>query len=880
MNGKFNRVAASLFFTFAAIICSLALPATTPGQETAPNGYIGLGTCVGVSGAQILSPFSDHYSCLGLGAVPGVPTPYGGLTFKYDDPNTLLIGGGANDSTGRIYQIAVIRNAAGHITGFSGLARQYPTSSSRIGQYNDGGVAFGPQNVLFVTRYPTNQLEQSKPGSVSPNKVSDLTPLGVVSSVGSLAFVPSGFPGAGKMKLASFPSGTWYDIDFSPDGTGTFNINAATQRTSIGDAEGIAFVPPGSPAISPNSVLIAKYVSERIVVAPLDANGDPITANGHDFLTGLAGAEGAVVDPVTGDALFGTFGTANQVIRISGFAIPSSPSPTPTPTPTATPVKCNYRVGVIFADPNWVLPTGIRDQIQADPDVASVQLFNGAVGTPTLSDLQQYDIVTVINSNAFVNAAALGNSLADYVDAGGVVVQCARSFLGGGTALGVSGRWLSGNYNPFNYTTTERPGQFTGSIQDPAHPLMTGLTTLSFSSVQSTTPASGATTLASTLPTGDPLVAYRPVNGGHTTIGIATFLGYSSLNGDWGKLIVNAGRWLHPCRATPSPTPTATATSTPTATPTATATATPTATPVATPAATATATATVTPRATATATPIATATSTPAATPTATPTPDAHLANISTRMRVEAGDNVLIAGFIVQGDESKRIIIRGIGPSLGAFGIADPLQDPILELNENSVGTIATNDNWAENANAAEIMMSNLAPVNPYESTLLLSVAPGSYTAVLRGKGGSTGVGLIEVYDLDGNSPAKVINISTRGFVLTGENVMIGGLIVTGNDSSTLVLRGLGPSLSEFGVPNALADPLLELHDGNGALIQANNNWRDSQEIAVQNTGLAPTNNLESAILISVTPGNYTAVLKGADGGTGNGLVEVYKVAP
>ena len=249
-------------------------------------------------------------------------------------------------------------------------------------------------------------------------------------------------------------------------------------------------------------------------------------------------------------------------------------------------------------------------------------------------------------------------------------------------------------------------------------------------------------------------------------------------------------------------------------------------------------------------------------------------------MRVEAGDNVLIAGFIVQGTESKRVIIRGIGPSLGAFGIAGPLQDPTLELNGNGVGTIATNDNWKENENATEIMTSGLSPSNPNESTLLLSVAPGSYTAVLRGKGGATGIGLIEVYDLAANGAADVINISTRGFVLTGENVMIGGLIVAGDNPSTLVLRGIGPSLGDFGVPNVLADPLLELHDGNGALIQANNNWRDTQEALLQNIGLAPNNNLESAILISVLPGNYTAVLKGADGGTGNGLVEVYKVAP
>jgi len=248
-------------------------------------------------------------------------------------------------------------------------------------------------------------------------------------------------------------------------------------------------------------------------------------------------------------------------------------------------------------------------------------------------------------------------------------------------------------------------------------------------------------------------------------------------------------------------------------------------------------------------------------------------------MRVEAGDNVLIAGFIVQGNSNKKLLIRGTGPSLGAFGVGDSLQDPTLQLFSGNT-ELGANDNWPDNPNAAEIITTGLAPANVKESALLVTIAPGTYTAILRGVNDTAGVGLVEVYDLDVNGPAKVVNISTRGFVLTAENVMIGGLIITGDAPSQLVLRGIGPSLSAFGVSDVLADPLLELHDGDGALIQANNNWRDAQEIALQDTGLAPANNLESAILISVPPGNYTAILKGADGGTGNGLVEVYKVAP
>jgi hypothetical protein len=163
---------------------------------------------------------------------------------------------------------------------------------------------------------------------------------------------------------------------------------------------------------------------------------------------------------------------------------------------------------------------------------------------------------------------------------------------------------------------------------------------------------------------------------------------------------------------------------------------------------------------------------------------------------------------------------------------------------------------------------------------LLVTVAPGIYTAVLRGANNGTGVGLIEVYDLDASDPAKVINISTRGFVMTGENMMIGGFIITGTDPSQLVIRAIGPSLGAFGVPDPLADPFLEIHDGNGVAMQTNNNWRDSQPALLQSTGLAPGDDLESAILLSAAPGSYTAILKGADGGIGNGLLEVYKVGP
>jgi hypothetical protein len=549
----------------------------------------------------------------------------------------------------------------------------------------------------------------------------------------------------------------------------------------------------------------------------------------------------------------------------SCMAIASGAEKAPTPTPHAA---CPFRVLIVYADSQARQPTQLRDEILADSQASAVDFFDAAAGTPGTMYLQQYDIVTTFANGSFLNPSLLGDNLAAYVDGGGVVVQTAFNFSSPNSG-GLGGQWATGNYSPYNYSTSADASEYTANVSDPGHPLMAGVTNLNFTFLEVTTVAPGATVVASVLPSGDPLVAYRPVGSGHTTVGITARLGFSTHSGDWGKLIVNAGRWLRPCGL---PTPTPTPTASPTATPTATATAAPTATATATPMATATATATATPNPTATAI--------PTATPSPTPIPNSHLANISTRMRVEAGDDVLIAGFIIQGSGNKRILIRGVGPSLAAFGISDPLQDPILELNGAGGDLVTGNDNWPENSNAAEITASGLAPSDHNESALLLTVAPGSYTAVLRGRNDSTGTGLVEVYDLDADGPAKIVNLSTRGFVLTGDNVMIGGLIITGNESSQLVLRGIGPSLSQFGVPNVLADPLLELHDGNGSLIVANNNWQDMQEVALRDTGLAPSNDLESAIFISVTPGNYTAILKSANDGTGNGLIEVYKISP
>ena len=279
-------------------------------------------------------------------------------------------------------------------------------------------------------------------------------------------------------------------------------------------------------------------------------------------------------------------------------------------------------------------------------------------------------------------------------------------------------------------------------------------------------------------------------------------------------------------------------------------------------------------------------TPTPSSTPTPTPTPSTiQLANISTRARVETGDNVTIGGFIINGAGSLQVAIRGIGPSLGQQGIPDFLPDPILELRDSSGSLLATNDNWQDDpTQAAQLLGLGLAPGNPAESALIRSLQPGAYTAIIAGNNGGTGVGLFEVYNVDRTVPVaniELANISTRGFVRTGANVMIGGFILRGtSNNATIAIRGIGPSLAQFGVSNALADPTLELHDSNGAILVANDNWQDNPAAAGQLTahGLAPPDPLESGIYASLPPGLYTAILAGKNGGTGIGLVEIYNL--
>ena len=241
----------------------------------------------------------------------------------------------------------------------------------------------------------------------------------------------------------------------------------------------------------------------------------------------------------------------------------------------------------------------------------------------------------------------------------------------------------------------------------------------------------------------------------------------------------------------------------------------------------------------------------------------AALLNISTRMQVLTGDNVLIGGFIVTGNAPKQVIVRAIGPALTDFGVPGALMNPILEL--NGPNGVTTNDDWKD-TQQPEIMATGLQPTKDVESAILQTLDPGAYTAIVRGVGGTTGVGLVEAYNLDAASDSKLANISTRGFIDTGDNVMIGGFIIGPDDlgDATVLVRAIGPSLENFGVANALQEPTLDLFDGNGTLLLTNDNWMDSQETEIEATGLAPTDDRESAILATLPPGGYTAIVRGA----------------
>jgi hypothetical protein len=277
--------------------------------------------------------------------------------------------------------------------------------------------------------------------------------------------------------------------------------------------------------------------------------------------------------------------------------------------------------------------------------------------------------------------------------------------------------------------------------------------------------------------------------------------------------------------------------------------------------------------------------------------PVSTLGNISTRAFVQTGDNVMIGGFIVQGTEPKTVIIRAIGPELTRYGVPNVLVNPTLELHDGTGALIASNDSWLltiiggiiTNDQVGDIRNSGYAPGDARESAIIADLPAGNYTAIVRGVNDTTGVALVDVYDLTPDSNSILANISTRSFVQTGDNVMIGGFIVQGGQPKRVIVRAIGPELTQYGIPDAMVNPTLELYDANGALIASNDNWRTTiiggvitsdQRGDIRNSGHAPEDGRESAIIAYLPPGNYTAIVRGVNNTTGVALVELYDLNP
>jgi phospholipase/lecithinase/hemolysin len=256
----------------------------------------------------------------------------------------------------------------------------------------------------------------------------------------------------------------------------------------------------------------------------------------------------------------------------------------------------------------------------------------------------------------------------------------------------------------------------------------------------------------------------------------------------------------------------------------------------------------------------------------------ARAVNLASRVSVGDGEKVAVGGFIVTGTDPKRVVLRGIGPSLQSRGIAGALPNPTIELFNSSGASVTVNDDWKDSPQAAEITTLGLAPSNDRESAILQTLTPGSYTVRMSAKDGVPGIGVVEVYDVGATANSNLANLSTRGFVGTGDDVLIGGVIVDNGGAPITVVRAIGPSLTAGGIASPLADPTLTLYDNNGVQLGSNDDWRGGQPTAAKATLLAPTNDAESVIVASLPAGNYTAVVRGKNGATGVALVEVYRI--
>ncbi len=341
--------------------------------------------CLGQqASAQTVTPlYADAYTLTNLGSVNGVPPNYGGLAVDPANTNILYLGGAANGSNGAIYAVTLIRNSSGQITGFG------PVTLRAAAPFIDGGLAVGPGGVLIYAGYPVNEIGQILPSSAAPDRRTAMSSLGVPSSLGAFAIVPNGFPGAGRWKTATYNGGAWCDLAVTgPDNTGLFTITGATliAGSTLVGPEGIAYIPRCSSLLPGPSIVVTEYAAGRVSIYDVDSAGDPIWSSGRIFVSGLGGAEGATIDPVTGDFLFSTFGGGSQVIRVSGFAA----------------FRC-------LADVIGPGGTGCDQTVDGDDFIAFINSFSiGDVAIDPIADVVLDGIIDGNDFIAFINAFAGG----------------------------------------------------------------------------------------------------------------------------------------------------------------------------------------------------------------------------------------------------------------------------------------------------------------------------------------------------------------------------------------------------------------------------------------------------------------------------------------
>jgi hypothetical protein len=627
------------------------------------------------------------------------------------------------------------------------------------------------------------------------------------------------FPNGGLTQVSDgvlHPNENFYAIvNRSPSRVGVLQISGTGANTTLTPVAGSPVATGGTTA----NCLAFNQAGTLLFAA--NAESRNITTFSFNPATGAV--SNLNVQPVN------TVGTSGRINGMAYLGTAAGPTPTPSPTPTVQPTPTPCGTPATFTNSTAITAPGIGP---GSPYPSNI-LVSGLAGqvsrvTVTLSNINHtipddFDILLVGpgGQSATIMSDAGGNNSVSSVTL--TLDDAAAVILPDTTQL------ASGTYRPANYNS--------GS-SDSFPPPAPG--------------TSGAWALSA-------------FNG-------------SSPNGTWSLYLVDdasalagniAGGWsisisTDACGTTPTPTPTTTPMLT--------------ATPAGTPPPTPTPTATPPPTATPGATPTPGPTATPGGSPT--PPPPTKAINLSTRVRVQTGDNVGIGGFIITGTMPKHVLIRAIGPSLSGFGIPTPVADPVLELHAPGAFVTLTNDNWRDDPmQESAILATGIPPTDNLESAIEARLTPGAYTAVVRGQNNTTGVALVEVYDLDPGTPSQLANLSTRAVVGIGDNIVIAGFTLSNSNSADrMVIRGIGPSLTALGVPDALSDPTLELRDSNGTLLMANDDWLENptQASEISAAGLAPVNNLESAIAATLPPGAYTALLAGRTNGTGVGVVEIY----